>query len=199
MHLEPGTTINEKEICDRLDVSRTPLREAIQLLSKEHLVTVIPHSGTKVAKIDLDDVYDGQFVREALELKCCKSAAESDQQDLERELEFNLFKQQRYVDEKNYDEFYKLDEEFHSLICSYGSSDKVWKIVHEAKGQLDRVRRLALPEKNHLEVVLSEHRAIYEAIKSSSPVEAEKAMSQHLTRVYETIEKLTSQHSKYFG
>jgi len=199
LDLEPGTTIQEKNICERLGVSRTPLREAIQLLNKEHLVTVVPNSGTRVSKIDLNDVYDGQFIREALELKSAKVVAEKQSQDLGRELDFNLFKQKRYAEEKNYNEFYLLDEEFHSLICSYGSSKKVWHVVHEAKGQLDRVRRLSFPDENHLDIVFEEHTAIFEAIKSGDVLKAEQAMSAHLSRVYEKIEQLTTQHSKYFS
>lgn len=198
LRLEPGAPINEKAICDRLGVSRTPLREAIQILNGAQLVAVLPHSGTFVSRIDLRDVYDAQFIREALERKCGSAAAQSRNDKLERELEFNLFKQKRCVAAQDYDEFFALDEEFHSLICSYGGSPKLWAIVRAAKGQLDRVSRLAFQERTHFKVVLAEHTAIYDAIRSAAPAEADKAMARHLTRVYESIKKMAAQHADLF-
>ena len=66
LHLAPGSIVNEKLICDQLGISRTPLREAILQLQGENLVSVVPNSGTYVSKIDLQSVFDGHLVRDAL-------------------------------------------------------------------------------------------------------------------------------------
>src|SRR5271170_2683635 len=50
--LPPGSIINERELCERFQISRTPLREAILQLQSENLVTVLPNSGTYVSRID---------------------------------------------------------------------------------------------------------------------------------------------------
>ncbi|WP_421724927.1 GntR family transcriptional regulator [Bauldia sp.] len=196
--LKPGAIINEKEICDRLGTSRTPFREAILKLNNEHLVTIVPNSGTYVAKINLQDVFDGQLIRDALELRAVRFAASRMTPEFERDLDFNVYQQKRFAAEKNYDRFYLLDEQFHFLICSFGTSERVWQVVHEAKAQLDRIRRLAFPTDNHMNIVLAEHLEVFEALKARDPDLAVEAMSRHLRRVFRTIRMLLDEDSEYF-
>ena len=53
LELKPGASISDMELAEELEVSRTPIREALLLLSQEHLVNIYPQSGTFVAPIDL--------------------------------------------------------------------------------------------------------------------------------------------------
>lgn len=197
--LPPGSVINEKQICDQMGISRTPLREAILQLSAENLVSVIPHNGTFVARIDLQNVFDGQLVRDALEMKVVRLAAMKMTPRFERELDFNLHQQRRLAQEQNYDGFYELDEEFHSMICELGASTRTWRIVNGAKAQLDRVRRLAFPAPTHLDIVLREHADIAAALKARDADSAAQAMQVHLDRVFDTIRRLIAEKADYFA
>jgi DNA-binding GntR family transcriptional regulator len=197
--LTPGSIINEKQICDQLGISRTPLREAILQLNAESLVSVIPHSGTYVARIDLQNVFDGQLVRDALEMKIVRLAATKMTSMFERQLDFNLHQQRRLAQELDYDGFYELDEEFHSMICEFAASPRIWRIVNGAKAQLDRVRRLAFPVPAHLDIVLREHADIVAALKARDPDAADTAMKVHLDRVFDTIRRLITERADYFS
>lgn len=197
--MPPGSVINEKAVCEQLGISRTPLREAILKLSDEHLVVIVPNSGTYVSKIDLQSVFDGQLVRDALEIKVVRMAAVKMSPAFERKLDFNMYQQRRLAAELDYDGFYELDEAFHSMICEHGASARIWKIVHGAKGQLDRVRRLAFPVPKHPEIVLAEHEAIADALRLRDPEAAAGAMKIHLDRVFETIRTLLVQKRDYFA
>jgi DNA-binding GntR family transcriptional regulator len=197
--LPPGSSINEKLICEQLQISRTPLREAILQLSVENLVLIVPNSGTFVTRINLQDVFDGQLVRDALEMKVVRLAAQKMNQVFERKLDFNLHQQRRLAADLEFDQFYELDEEFHSMICEFGSSARIWKIVNGAKAQLDRVRRLAFPAPSHLSVVLGEHTAIVNALKARDPDEAARGMKVHLDRVFDSIRRLIVDQADYFA
>jgi len=197
--MPPGSVINEKTVCEQLGISRTPLREAILKLSDEHLVMIVPNSGTYVSKIDLQTVFDGQLIRDALEMKVVRLAAVKMSPAFDRKLEFNMYQQGRLAVALDYDGFYELDEAFHSMICEFGASARVWKIVHGAKGQLDRIRRLAFPVPKHLEIVLTEHSAIATALRIRDPDAAGAAMKVHLDRVFETIRTLLVQKRDYFA
>jgi DNA-binding GntR family transcriptional regulator len=144
-------------------------------------------------------VFDGQLVRDALEIKVVRLAAVKMTLQFARKLDFNLQQQTRLAKETEYDEFYELDEEFHSMICEFGASPRVWKIVNGAKAQLDRVRRLAFPVPRHLQIVLREHVAIANALKNGDADEAADAMKLHLDRVFDTIRRLMVDKSDFFA
>ncbi len=196
--MPPGSVIDERAICEQLGVSRTPLREAILKLSDEHLVVVVPNSGTYVSRIDLQTVFDGQLVRDALEIKVVGLAAIKMSPTFERKLDFNMYQQKRLAAELDYDGFYELDEAFHLMICEHGASLRIWKIVYGAKGQLDRVRRLAFPVPMHLETVLTEHAAIADGLRLRDPEAAAAAMKLHLDRLFQTIRTLLIEKREYF-
>ena len=197
--LPPGKIVNEKQICEQLGISRTPLREAILQLNAENLVSIIPNSGTYVSRIDLQNVFDGQLVRDALEMKVVRLAAARMTSSFERQLDFNMHQQRRLALDLDYDGFYQLDEEFHSMICEFGASINIWRIVNGAKAQLDRVRRLAIPGPSHLDIVLSEHSGIVDGLKLRDPGAAAAAMKVHLDRVFESIRRLIIERRDYFS
>ncbi len=67
LDLEPGTNITEKDIAQKLNVSRTPVREALIKLSQEDLLDIYPQKGTVVSLIDLSHVEEARFIRRNLE------------------------------------------------------------------------------------------------------------------------------------
>ena len=195
----PGAAINEKLICERLQVSRTPVREALIQLHAENLVHVVPNSGTFVSLIDLQRLFDGQLVRDALETRVVQFAARKATPDFLRTLDFNMHQQRFFAAESDYDQFYEVDEGLHRTICEFGASAEVWKIVYSAKAHLDRVRRLAYPEPDHLRIVLGEHEEILAALHRQDPDAARDAMQAHLDRVFLTIRRLMGQLPDYFA
>lgn len=66
-HLRPGQRLPEVELCERLNVSRAPLREAILALRTDGLVDVLPHRGATVTKLTDDDIREVFALRQRLE------------------------------------------------------------------------------------------------------------------------------------
>jgi DNA-binding GntR family transcriptional regulator len=197
--LPPGSAIHEKAICEKLGISRTPLREAVLQLTAENLVTVIPDTATRVTPIHLQDVFDGQIVRDALEMRVVRLAATRMSPEFEQRFDVNISRQSTLAAERDFDGFYDLDEEFHRLISECGASNKVWKIINGAKAQLDRVRRLVFPVNNHLDIVLEEHLNILDGLRRRDEDAAAQAMQAHLDRVFHTIKILIAQKREYFS
>ena len=75
LEMEPGSAISEKELCGRFEVSRTPVREALQRLAEEDLVDIHPHSGTWVSRISFALAEEGFVLRRALEVESVRRAA----------------------------------------------------------------------------------------------------------------------------
>jgi DNA-binding GntR family transcriptional regulator len=199
MVLAPGSAVNERRICEELGISRTPLREALLKLHDEALVEIAPNTGTRVSRIDLETVFEGHLVRSALEMQMVRLAAQRMTPDAERELDFNLYQQQRLAADNDHRRFYEMDEDFHALITRIGASGRVWRIIHSAKAQLDRVRRLAFPLPDHLDCVLAEHEAIVAGLKDKNIDRALEAMDMHLSRVFEAVRSLLEEREEYFS
>ena len=71
----PGEIIRKHDICNTLGVSRSPVSEALAKLRNEGLVEVVPQSGTFVSRFSLQDIKEGAFLREAIELACIEILA----------------------------------------------------------------------------------------------------------------------------
>ena len=65
--LPPGSPIREKDLSEQMEISRTPIREALLQLEKEGLVAIYPQSGTRISKISMEEVRESHFIREAME------------------------------------------------------------------------------------------------------------------------------------
>ena len=73
--IRPGDVIDEKAIAAQLNVSRTPVREAVKRLSDEHLVDVVAQSATRAAKMDRQEIEESFLIRRALEMESAAQAA----------------------------------------------------------------------------------------------------------------------------
>ena len=79
--LEPGAKLNERELCQLLDVSRTPLREALKVLAAESLIEIHPNRGAVVSRLSVEDIQDtfeliGALEAFAGELACARMSPE---------------------------------------------------------------------------------------------------------------------------
>ena len=196
--LSPGEAINEKAICDQLGISRTPVREALTKLSEEGLVQIYPQSGTFVSPIDLEHVFEGQIVRDALETAMVRRATHRFTPEFEALFQ-TILDQQRSISARNdYQAFYASDEEFHRTISHCAGSPRIWRTINSAKAQLDRVRRLNMPVPGQLDQIIKEHQAIFDGLREGKVSLAAKAMKIHLNAVFETVQVLMERHEEYF-
>lgn len=198
LKLQPGETISEKDLCSQLDISRTPLREAILQLANQKLIIIRPNASTVVSPIKLKDVLEGQLVRETLEMRSVKLAARFFDDRHADAFNTSLLRQRSASQRKATDEFYALDEDFHKIICECSGYPNLWRLLNGAKGQLDRVRRWAFPVQNHFDEVIAEHEKIANAIMSNDEATAEHLMLAHLDSIFETLQILIDERSDFF-
>lgn len=190
----PNTPLSEQDLCERLNVSRTPVREALINLAEEELVVIYPQFGTFVAPISLEAVRVGQYVREHLE---CALVV-----DVIRRLDETGIARIRDIIERqarapDLEEFYNLDNEFHATLAELSGYAKVWNVILRAKTQFDRVRYVSVHEP-HMSAreprrkseIIDEHRAIVDAIAARDPDAAQAALRLHLRAVFATVEKM---------
>jgi DNA-binding GntR family transcriptional regulator len=197
--LPPRAALSEKDLSQRFGVSRTPVREALIKLADEGLVDTYPQYGSFVAPIKLQDVYDSQFVREALECAAIERATERMSADQAKALKAVLDRQRFLHRAGDNDGFFAADEEMHALIMEIAGHPNAWRQVENAKAQMDRVRFLTIRLPRKLSSVLSEHGLIVERLAARDGRGAVEAMRTHLRGLFRSVEILMRENAGYFA
>ena len=198
LELPPGAPLSEGEIAQRFGVSRTPVREAIGRLVEDGLVTVYPQVGSFVRRIDLEDVFEAQFIRETLEIAAIRTAAEvAEPGDVDR--------LRRLVDEQrvaaageDVDAFFTADVGLHNLVFELAGHPSLWRRLRSVGFQMDRVRRLSLPGRHTLAELIAEHDELVNAIARKDGAAAEARLREHARRVLTYAPELATRYPDYF-
>ncbi len=176
----PSSPISEYQLAAALNISRTPVREALKRLEEEGLVWSIPNKGTFVAELSAQDIMEIYQVRECLEGLAARVAAEEmsakDIQLLEKEIALlNGLQSTGRVDE-----IFQCDVRLHKLIIASTPNIRLRKILATLDAQMHRVRIIFSQSPDWLQAVIQEHTTLVERIKAHDGEGAENAMVQHL-------------------
>ncbi|MBM4761653.1 GntR family transcriptional regulator [Bacillus sp. B15-48] len=198
--LPPGSGLSEKEIGTILNVSRTPVREAMIQLVKDNLVEIVPQVGTYVSLIDPDIVEESRLMREILELAIGKLAAEKMDTRSILALEQNLHLQRLAISEGNHWDFLTYDDEFHAIIFRSLNMQRTWEVIDHLSGQYKRVRmmRLLTTEPASWEMIAIEHENLFVALREKDVDQVEKRMKEHLTKGIYHLDEFKFEHPDYF-
>ena len=195
---QPGEILRKGDICDLLGVSRSPVSEAVTRLAAEGLVDVVPQAGTFVARFSMSEIREGAFLREALEAAAVELIAGAITDAQLVELRRNLRIQQALVEDDDVAGFYRLDAEMHRLMLSYTGFRRLAHIAETSWLQVNRARRLVLPNRRRIAETLEEHRAIVDALEARDPKAAREATQTHLRQLLRYLEPLERDHPELF-
>jgi len=193
--LPPDGMLEEKAIATRLGVSRTPVREAVQKLSDEHLVKIRPQSSTRVANISHSQVHQAFIIRRALESETVAAAASNMTAKDETRLEGNYLQHRLALEREQYVEAIGFDDEFHRIIAGIADLPLLWQAIAIFKAQLDRCRHQTLPKEGYGDSTLMQHQAILDALKEHDEKLARKMMQSHLDQTYQGVRKFLDAES----
>ena len=198
LRFAPGVVIRKAPICERLQVSRSPVADALRRLSEDGLVDIVPQSATRVSKLSLRVIREQSFLREALELAAVARAAELRSEQQLARLARNMRHQRFLVEDLDFAEFYKFDEEFHDLIFECCDISLLAPTVESVSLQVQRARLLLLPEPGRTADTVDEHDAIFAAIREQNPAAAVNAMRSHLRQLIKRLEPLERERPEMF-
>lgn len=181
LNLAPGTVISEKEISQRFNVSRTPVREAFIHLSKEGLIKVMPQKGSMVSRIDFTRVAQELFLRENLEPAALKQFIKNYQNSQLQELEKCMELQTEAAGTKKYEQFYRYDNMFHQVFFS--SQQVAWEILENMCGHYNRVRLLTIWLQDIVKDIVKEHKQLFQAVKKRDETKALVLLESHIHKL----------------
>ena len=197
LELEPGTAISDRELAAWMNLSRTPVREALLDLAKVKIVEIYPQRGSVVAPIDYNLVEEAQFVRSVLEVAVVQLACERATQEQLEQLKENVALQEFYYQHGSSERLLEMDDEFHRLLFQIAGRMQAYEMMRSITVHFDRVRSLAVTAvKEHL--WMGDHREIYEAVAAHDQEAARQLMEKHLNRYKVDETALRDQYPQYF-
>ncbi len=191
--LTPGSFLDEAALCERLEISRTPLREALKVLTAEGLLRHEPRRGCFVAEVtqrDLDEIFP---VIALLEGRCAWEAARN-ASDADIEALATLHAQlEAHAKAHRINAYYATNFAIHEAIITLADNRWLAQVIGDLRKILTLARLQQLTAPGRLEQSLAEHLAVFAALKAHDSDGAEAAMRTHLHRQREALRAVALQ------
>ena len=179
LHLVPGTEMSTQEIATKLQVSRTPVREAFIQLQKEGLVEAIPQKGTKVSPINIKRVGQERFLRESLELSVIEPFLAN-------------------VNKRDFAGFVQLDNQFHKSLFEVAEQQLSWELISNYNGHYDRLRILTIRNEETLTGTIQQHEQIVSLAEQGKIEEVYSELKDHVRKILVEKEELIQDYPGFF-
>jgi DNA-binding GntR family transcriptional regulator len=187
-----GAKIDEVELCKVLNISRTPLREALKVLAREGLVRLIPRHGCFVRELseqDLDEIFP---VMALLEGRCAYEAAlKAMAQDFDK-LDALHAELERCASNGMPDEYYEVNYRIHELIQNLAGNQWLSGPANDLRKVLRLYRQRSVSVPDRMAQSYAEHCSILAVLKLRDAEGANALMQSHLLRQREALRQLAS-------
>jgi DNA-binding GntR family transcriptional regulator len=177
--LKPGQRLLSSALADELNVSRTPIREALRKLEAEGLIEPSPRSGLVVREISEEDLTELFYVREALEGMSARLAAENASKSALLELHALLDDMEAALKKDNLKLVRKLTGEFQMAVSQASQNNRLVQMLRVLLDQIRQVQTSTLFLKGRAKEALGEHRRLLQAIEARDADLAEKLARAH--------------------
>ena len=188
--IKPGTRLSDLQWSANLNVSRTPVREAMRKLQQDGVLLPLSRGGYEVLRISAQDLQKLYRCRAVLESLAVREATENITKRQIEKLE-QLFEQtEQAVAEQKFDRAFKLNTQFHQTIVHYCGNPYLQSLLSNLSRMILFARsslmiaannsQIARPYAEHLESTQKDHREILELLKSGDAGAAARRMEEHL-------------------
>ncbi len=195
--LVPGAVISTQDMAARLQVSRTPVREALIRLQREGMVKMLPQKETVVSRIDLERVRQERFMRRSLETEAVRAFIRVMRfEDLEclndwmrRMLEASAG--------RSYEEFVACDDGFHQVFFERSGQGLSWCTIEEICTHYRRIRLLTLQGAENMERAMTQHIELLQAVEQRREEAIGRMVEEHLICLDGREEQLRKAYASY--
>lgn len=176
----PGARVSIDELCGALEVSRTPVLDALNRLEAEGMVEIIPRKGVYLVQFSEEKARELYNVREALEGLATRLAAKHITDQQIEALRKTVEKQAACLEKPDTEGYAMATIKFHNMIVDAAGNKTLQRILGAVYAQMEalRLRTLYLPKR--LRQSFSEHQRIFEALLKRDPDLCEKVARKHI-------------------
>ena len=183
----PGRRIVEKELCQEMHVSRTPLREAFNRLTLEGLIVLSPYRGFAVAPVTVRDYKELCELRRIVEGGAAALAAERAGAQEVDQLAAQAETRYKKGDKKTYEGYLRANSRFHLALVRSTGNLQLESIVMSALDHHQRPLYLGLDVGLNAQASTAEHYEIVEAIRGRDAARARELMVKHISKAEDRI------------
>jgi len=191
-YFEPGEKLDQDRIAEELEVSRTPVREAMRRLESEGFVEVRPHHGAFIAKVSQQDIREVYEIRRLLEAEVVRQVTPLMPESVLDELDRSLTETEVQFEAGDSAQHFESDVYFHETLAGFVENELLKEVLDGLTNRISIVRRFAqLQPGPHLVESFKEHRAILQAMRQRDSEEAAERMGLHLVNSAVRIQELS--------
>lgn len=176
--LKPGAMLQERELAQRFEVSKSPVRDALLKLEEQGLIEVLPRRGYRVRQIDVRDARDMYELRLLLERECVRLMIDRAEDDVVAALE----EFRNPPEGSSLLDWIAYNRAFHSAIAIGCGNRRLARIACDCIDQFDRLTHMSVSqgERPDLQIYAREHGAIIDAIRERNRRRATALVREHL-------------------
>jgi DNA-binding GntR family transcriptional regulator len=178
--IAPGAKLNERELSEQLQVSRTPLREAIRMLAAEGLVELLPNRGAIAVCLSEADIANTFEVMAGLEALSGELAAQRITADALAEIQamhFEMMAAYTRIDLSNY---YRLNSAIHSAINLAAANPVLTQTYRQVNARLQALRFRSNQDAEKWKLAVQDHARMIEALSARDPAAMREVLVSHL-------------------
>ena len=177
-----GERLSERELANRLAVSRTPVREALRQLVQEGVVTYEPRRGYRIADISEQQARHLFVVREALEVLAARLACENGDHGFLAEMQRSIDQGRAAYEEGSLGDLIAANQRFHRVLAHASRNPYLISTFEQLQAHIALMMRRSLSWPRRPENTLNEHQAIVAALARRDAGEAERLVREHIQR-----------------
>ncbi|GAB3807679.1 GntR family transcriptional regulator [Virgibacillus kimchii] len=186
-YFKPGSLLSERELIDMLEMSKTPIKSALDRLETEGFVTVSSKQGIIVNDLTVEQIVDIYNLRIALETHICNQIYKTITDEQLELLKDNLRETDEIVKKQDIKRFAEVDHNFHLMLCRFSGNNEMHKILLNYNSQLLRITlRHLRRQPNRMLSFKKEHEDIYQKLCQRN-VDCVKLMELHLKEAKNTL------------
>ena len=188
--IAPGSKLNERELAERLHVSRTPIREAIRRLAADGLVELIANRGAIAIQLSLADVIHTFDVIAQLEGYSGELAAKNISNATLSELEALQYEMMASYARRDLSSYYKLNLGIHHLINQAANNPVLSQLFTQVNARIEALRFRSNQNGVKWEKAVEEHQEMIDALKARDSERMRKVMIQHVMNKRDVVIEL---------
>ena len=185
--LAAGEKIRVTELSEELDVSLTPLREALKVLAGEQLVELMPNRGARVAPLTVEGTRLLFEVIAGIESNAAELAADRITVEELAEIEDRHARMKRHHENGEKDAYFELNREIHDMIVDFADNPILTQVRSQLAVQAERARFLSVASGAHRLEAMQEHEDVMAALRAHDTDAAREIWKRHLIRSGEEI------------